>query len=61
VDPEHLKKQVERLRRACGHTPMRVSAAARTKVTEVLRAITGIIDESKAGELAKVKVEAWQP
>ena len=61
VDPEHLKKQVERLRRACGHTPMRVSAAARTKVTEVLRAIMGIIDESKAAEGAKVKVEAWQP
>jgi GTP-binding protein len=61
VDQEHLKKQVERLRRACGHTPMRVSAAARTKVTEVLRAIMGIIDESKAAEGAKVKVEAWQP
>jgi GTP-binding protein len=61
VDAEHLKKQVERLRRACGHTPMRVSAAARTKVTEVLRAIMGIIDESKADETAKVKVEAWQP
>jgi GTP-binding protein len=61
VDAEHLKKQVERLRRACGHTPMRVSAAARTKVTEVLRAIMGIIDESKAEETAKVKVEAWQP
>jgi hypothetical protein len=40
---------------------MRVSAAARTKVTEVLRAIMGIIDESKAAEGAKVKVEAWQP
>jgi GTP-binding protein len=61
VDAEHLKKQVERLRRACGHTPMRVSSAARTKVTEVLRAIMGIIDESKAEETAKVKVEAWQP
>ena len=28
VEPDHLKKQVDRLRRACGHTPMRLSSAA---------------------------------
>ena len=48
-EPDHLKKQVDRLRRACGSTPIRLSSATHTHVTEVLRAIAGIIDESKAG------------
>ena len=61
AEPEHLKKQVDRLRRACGVTPMRLSSATRTNVTEVLRALTGAIDEGRAVEAAGEKVEAWQP
>ena len=61
AEPEHLKKQVDRLRRACGATPVRLSSATRTNVTEVLRALTGAIDEGRAVEVAGEKVEAWQP
>ena len=61
VEPDHLKKQVERLRRACGHTPMRLSSATRTNLTPILRAITGIIDESKTAEGANEPAPAWQP
>ncbi|WP_158807391.1 GTPase ObgE [Beijerinckia sp. L45] len=60
VEPDHLKKQVERLRRACGHTPMRLSSATRTNVTEALRAITGIIDADKVAE-GIAEAPAWQP
>lgn len=60
VEPDHLKKQVERLRRACGQTPMRLSSATRTNVTEALRAITGIIDEDKVAE-GVAEAPAWQP
>ncbi len=61
AEPDHLKKQVERLRRACGRTPLRLSSATRTNVTEVLRALARIIDESRAAERQAEKVEAWQP
>ena len=60
VEPDHLKKQVERLRRACGQTPMRLSSATRTAITEALRAITGIIDEDKVAE-GIAEAPAWQP
>ena len=60
VEADHLRKQVERLRRACGRAPLRVSSATRTNVTDVLRAITGIIDE-KATETAEDAAGAWQP
>ena len=59
-EPDHLKKQVDRLRRACGATPMRLSSATHGNVTEVLRAIAGIIDESKT-EAEKAKAPAWAP
>jgi GTP-binding protein len=61
ADPDHLKKQVERLRRACGVTPIRLSSATRTKVTEVLRAIASVLDAGRAAETASAKVEAWRP
>ena len=60
VEPDHLKKQVDRLRRACGSTPIRLSSATRTHVTEVLRALAGTIDEGKAEE-DKAEAPAWQP
>jgi GTP-binding protein len=60
--PDHLKKQVERLRRACVHPPIRLSSATRTHVTEVLRALATVIDEGKAEEAkASEDAEAWRP
>ncbi len=60
-EAEHLKKQVDRLRRACGSTPLRLSSATRTNVTEALRALARTIDEGKAEETKAERTEAWQP
>ena len=59
-EPDHLKKQADRLRRACGATPLRLSSATQTNVTQVLRAIAGIIDDSKT-DAEKEKAPAWAP
>ena len=61
VEADHLKSQTERLRRACGHTPLRLSSATRTNVTTVLRTLRSAIDEGSASDLAKTEVAAWQP
>ena len=60
VAPEELKKQADRLRRACGQTPMRLSSITRTNVTAVLRALTGAIDAGVKAE-AKAAEPAWHP
>ena len=59
-EPDHLKKQVDRLRRACGSTPIRLSSATNGNVTETLRALARIIDMGKTEE-AKTEEPAWQP
>ena len=59
-EAEHLKKQADRLRRACGATPLRLSSATRGNVTETLRALIGAIDAGKA-ETVTETAEAWQP
>ena len=62
TEPDHLKKQVDRLRRACGQTPLRLSSATRTNVTEVLRALVRSIDGDVVAEAtASSSAEAWQP
>ena len=57
---DQLKKQADRLRRACGAVPLRLSSVTRGNVTEVLRALIGAIDAGKQ-EAATQTVEAWQP
>ena len=62
VEPDHLKKQADRLRRACGQTPLRLSSATRTNVTQVLRALTSAIDAGEAEVSAATEAPAaWQP
>ena len=61
VDSDHLKAQSERLRRACGRTPLRLSSATRTNVTGVLRAIAGAIDEGNEVDDTRVEPAQWQP
>ncbi len=59
-EPDHLKTQGDRLLRACGHTPLRLSSATRTNVTQALRALTLAIDGGKAEEAAEAEA-AWRP
>jgi GTP-binding protein len=61
VDADTLKKQMERLKRAAKRTPIKLSAATRTNVTDTLRALMSIIDESNAAERATVRVAEWHP
>jgi GTP-binding protein len=60
LDPETLKKQADRLKRACGRKPMLVSAVAGDGVPEVLRSLLGVIDEARAEE-APPAPKAWEP
>ncbi|MGD9740851.1 MAG: GTPase ObgE [Bauldia sp.] len=58
-----LKKKVRALTKAAKRPPMVVSAPARIGITEALRAMLRVIDESKAEEAVspKVPAEAWRP
>ena len=61
VDPETLKTQADRLRRACGQAPLRLSAAARTNVTETLRRLVGAVDAERAEAEPNEPAKAWTP
>ena len=61
VDPETLKKQVERLKRATKTKPLLVSAVSGAGVPEALRALLIIIDEAKADEAPAEPVKEWTP
>jgi GTP-binding protein len=60
LDPETLKQQKERLRRAAKRTPLVISAASGKGVPEALRAVLGVVDGQAAGENEAV-AEAWRP
>jgi GTPase len=61
VDAETLKQQMARLKRACKNTPIKLSSATRTNVTETLRALMKVIDDSHESELVTARVAEWQP
>ncbi|UTD26891.1 GTPase ObgE [Bradyrhizobium sp. WD16] len=63
VEPEVLKEQVKRLKRACKATPMQVSGATGEGVPEVLRALAAIIDEAPVSTKAQGAAGAapWSP
>src|SRR5271166_1078366 len=62
VDPETLKQQVLRLKRAAKRAPLKISAAANVNLTKALRALQAEIDAAKAQEEApKAKAVAWTP
>lgn len=50
IDAETLKKQRDRLRRACGRAPMLLSGVSGKGVPEVLHALLAVIDESRQSE-----------
>ncbi|HEY0439747.1 MAG TPA: GTPase ObgE [Xanthobacteraceae bacterium] len=60
LDPETLKQQKERLRRAAKRTPLVISAVSGKGVPEALRAVLGVVDGQAAGENEAV-AEAWRP
>ena len=63
VDPEHLKKQKDRLKRAAKKTPLLVSGVTGQGVTEALRALVEVIGEAPVSDKAKSAAEAkpWAP
>jgi GTP-binding protein len=64
LDPDTLKQQLARLRRAAGRAPLALSSASGQGVPEALRALRGIIDEARADEarLNAPAVDAgWRP
>jgi GTP-binding protein len=64
LDPDTLKSQMQKLKRACGQTPLKLSAASGEGVTGALRALMSAIDvargEEKAAQ-APATEGGWQP
>jgi GTPase len=50
LDPDTLKKQLQKLKRACGQMPMVLSAVSRQNMPDVLGRLIAIIDAARAEE-----------
>jgi GTPase len=71
ADPEHLKKQRERLKRAIASAgpagedkrpaPLLLSSATSAGVVESLRTLLRVIDQDRAEERADVRDAEWRP
>ncbi len=71
VDPDHLKKQRERLKRAMTSAgpptpakrppPLLLSSATGSGVTEALRTLLMVIDEERREERARLEGIEWRP
>ncbi|MFL9825885.1 GTPase ObgE [Rhodoplanes sp. SY1] len=63
LSPEDLKQQVARLKRAAKTTPLLLSGATGKGVSEVLRAVLGVVDGARAAETGDQEAEAagWRP
>ena len=61
VDAETLKQQALRLKRAARRTPLRLSAATNTGLTEALRAILKEIDAANAESAPPKQAVEWAP
>ncbi|MCB4767019.1 GTPase ObgE [Ancylobacter sp. Lp-2] len=61
LDPDQLKQQVARLQRAARKKPLVLSASTGEGVTQALRALAHIIDESRGEDEAQEVQEAWRP
>jgi GTP-binding protein len=62
LTPAQIKQQLARLKRAAKVTPLLVSAATGAGVPQVLRALTGFIDQARAPAAAGADDPAiWQP
>ncbi len=62
VDAETLKSQLAKLKRASGQTPLKLSSATNSGVTEVLRSLIDVVAAARQErEDAHKKPEAWHP
>src|SRR3954452_18153484 len=61
IDPETMREQVARLKRAAKTKPYVISAAAGQRVDDVLRALLRVVDEASETEAAPAQAEAWRP
>ncbi|MGL5448390.1 MAG: GTPase ObgE [Rhabdaerophilum sp.] len=61
VDPETLKKQVERLKRASKQKPLLLSGVSGAGVPEALQALLDIIEATRAVEKPARASQEWQP
>ena len=61
VAPDHLKLQIQRLKRAAKRAPLQLSAATGKGMTEALRIVIGVIDAARLQENPVVKEPEWHP
>jgi GTP-binding protein len=63
LDPDTLKEQVARLKRAAKRAPLVLSSASGQGVQEALRALLSVIDAERTGTSAAATAEAaeWRP
>jgi GTP-binding protein len=61
LDPETLKTQLARLKRASGRTPLVLSSASGQGVTEALRMLFTTVAEAKGVDGTTDKPATWQP
>ena len=63
VEPDELKKQRDRLKRAAKKTPLLMSGVTGQGVPEALRALVAVIGEAPVSDKAKAAadVEPWSP
>ncbi|MBS7538464.1 GTPase ObgE [Ancylobacter lacus] len=61
LDPDTLKEQVARLKRAAKRTPVVLSSQSGEGVEKALRQVLAVIDEGKAVEQEREVREPWRP
>lgn len=61
LDPETRKKQMERLKRACGQKPLALSAVSGEGVPEALNAVLAIVEAERKTGAAEAPAKPWQP
>lgn len=61
LDPETRKKQMERLKRACGQKPLALSAVSGEGVPEALNAVLAIVEAERKTGTAEAPAKPWQP
>jgi GTP-binding protein len=61
LDPDTLKEQVAKLKRASKKTPIVLSSASGQGVQDALRALLGVIGDAKTEEAEAEAAEEWHP
>ncbi|PPD15755.1 MAG: GTPase ObgE [Methylobacterium sp.] len=61
LDAETRKKQLERLKRACGQKPLALSAVSGEGVPEALNAVLAIVEAERKTGAAEAPAKPWQP